>query len=245
MLPCPGDQGKDGVEVRHSGWGLDARANVELVDGEPGYCGLVDRPKRCFALAGRGETVGGEGEAFGHAKRKAEIDGQGKPHMGSEECAGKRIEDGGVDQAGERRQIVAGDCEVGGGGENGVGEVAECGRTERAGLRAQHEDGTRPVLFGKLVSVDEVRGGVGPRGVSRRSGHDPQRRIGVCRECVRGSDEQASRRERSGQFGEDTFELFRLHGGEQDEESGARACGRGGDVRNWICCRHGYPGDSC
>ena len=124
-----GNQGKDGVEVGPGGLGLDAWSNVELVDGEPGYCGLVDRPKRRFALVERGETMGGAGEAFGHAKREGEIDSQGEPHAGGEQRAGKRIKNGGVDQTGVRRQIVAGDCEVGGGSENGVGEGADCGRS--------------------------------------------------------------------------------------------------------------------
>jgi len=39
--------------------------------------GLVDRPKRGFALVGRSEAVGSAGQALGHAQGEAEIDGQG------------------------------------------------------------------------------------------------------------------------------------------------------------------------
>jgi hypothetical protein len=109
-----GDQGENGVEVGPGVLRLDAWSNVELVDGEPGYRGLVDRPKRGLSLVELGEALGSAGEAFGHAKREAKIDGEGKSHAGGEQRAGKRIEDCGVDQAGVRRQIVAGDCEVGG-----------------------------------------------------------------------------------------------------------------------------------
>ena len=96
------------------------RANVKLLDGKPGFRGLVDWPKRSFSLVDCGEMLGSIGQAFGHAKRKAKIDSQGKAHAGGEERAGKRIKNGGVDQAGVRRQIVARDCKVGG-AESGVG----------------------------------------------------------------------------------------------------------------------------
>jgi len=55
-------------------------------------------------------------KAFGHAQREAEMDGQGIPRRGGEQRAGERIENGGVDQTGTRRQFVAGDCEVNRGG---------------------------------------------------------------------------------------------------------------------------------
>jgi hypothetical protein len=77
--------------------------------------------------------------ARGRDRRRGEIG------LGNEERAGERIEDGRVDEAGVRRQVVAGDCEVGGGVDYGVGKVAQAGWPQRTGSRAQHQDGARLV----------------------------------------------------------------------------------------------------
>jgi hypothetical protein len=189
--------------------------------------------------------LGGAGEAFGHAKREPEIGSQGKPHAGGEQRAGKWIEDGGIDQAGVRRQLVARDRQVGLCGENGVGKAVKCGGTKRAGLWAQYKDGARFVLFGELVSADEIRSCESPSGAGRWGSDDLKRRIGVRRKCFRRSDRHAFRWRKSSQVGKNTFELLRRHGGEQDEESDAGRCGSAGDVENWINCRHGYSKNPC
>jgi len=126
------------------------------------------------------------------AQREAEIDGHGKARAGGEQRAAKRIEDGGVDQSGVRRQIVARDREVGGGGDNGIGQIAEGGGSERTGFRAEHEDGARLVLAGEMVRVDEVGGREFPGGLGGGSGDDPEIRMGVCRVFVRVATSRSS-----------------------------------------------------
>jgi len=176
--------------------------------------------------------VGSAGQALGHAQGEAEIDGQGEPGAGSEQRAGERIEDGGIDQAGVRGQLVTGDGEVRWGGENGVGEGADGGGSQRAGLGAEHEDGAGLVFFGQLAGADKISRGAGPGRAGGRSGDDADGRIEVFREGVRGSDDQALGGERSGEADEYAFELLRGHGGQQHEESVAGSGGGGGDFGN-------------
>ena len=123
-------RGQDGVDVGFGGLRNCAWANLEFVDRESGDCRFVDGPKQRLALVGRGEALGGGGEALSHAEREAEVDGKRKAGPGCEKRARKRVKDCGVDQAGVGRQVVAWNREVGGGGDHGVGKVAQARGTE-------------------------------------------------------------------------------------------------------------------
>jgi len=135
---------------------------------------------------------------------------------------GKRIENGGVDQAGMRREIVARDCEV-----SGVVRTRWRGRGAQANrasqLPGQHENGARSVLFGDLVNVDEVSR------VRVQEGWSPERRpsagwIRASRKlaCIAMSGFPLGMRR---PVGESIFEVS-ASCGKQDERSAAGTRGR-------------------
>ncbi len=210
------------------GWRRGPTSNWSIVN--PATVASLTGHRGASPWLTRGEALCGAGKAFGHAQRQAEIGGEWIPHAGGEQRTGEWIENGGVDQPGVRRQIVAADLEVGGWGENSVGEAVECGRSQRAGLRAEHKEAARLVLVGELISIDEITGRESPGGVGRGCGNDAERRIRVCRDRVRGCDQQAFRRERGSKVDENNLQLLRRHRAKQDEESGAGPCGSGGEV---------------
>ena len=102
-----GDVGEEGVEIG-DGWRRDgAVSRVDLGDGVAGDGGLGDRPDEGVVLTDGGVALGGGGEALGHAGGEGEVDGEREARARAEEGAGDGVEDGGVDEAFARAEVVA------------------------------------------------------------------------------------------------------------------------------------------
>ena len=82
-------------------------------DGVVGDGGFAEGPEEGVVLSGGGEALRGGREALCHAEGEAEIDGEREARARAEERAGDGVEDGGVDEAFARAEIVVGQGEVG------------------------------------------------------------------------------------------------------------------------------------
>jgi hypothetical protein len=221
-----GDLGEQGVEVGSGGLGEGAGADLNFGDGVVG-CGCGgDGPDEGIVLIAGGESLGVSGEALGHAEGEAEIDGEGEAGARGEESSGDGVEDGGVDEAFARAEVVAGYGEVA--FERCRGEGAEGFGVEGLGFDAEEEAGGGLILLGELEGVEIVgcgedpgSGGDGGGGVGEETEWATG---GEGRGGVRGGDQDGLAGEGEGEVGEGGLEGF----GRQRDQADKQVV-RGGD----------------
>ncbi len=216
-----GDLGEETVDVGGDGLEEGAGADVDFGDGAVAGGGFVDRPDEHVVLTGGGEALRRGGETLGHAQRQAEVDGERVSGAGAEEGAGDGIEDGGVDEAFARAEIVVGYGEVvlkgrPGQGANGFG-------VKGLGFGAEEDAGCRVIFLREFVGVEIVGRGEHPGGGRDRGQGVGDQAEGASggglRDGVGGGDEDGFARECEGEIAKGRVEGFLRERDKADEEA--------------------------
>ena len=116
--------------------------------------------RKRVVLSGGGEALRDGCEALGHAEGEADVDGEREARARAEEGARDGVEDGGVDEAFARAEVVVGEGEVG--LERGLREGADGFGVEGLGFGTEEDAGGGVVFLREFVGVEIVGGGEDP-----------------------------------------------------------------------------------
>ena len=228
-----GDLGEERVEVWGDGLRQGARANGDLCDAVVDGGRFAEGPKESVVLSGGGEALRDGCKALGHAEGEADVDGQREAGARAEEGASDGIEDGGVDEAFARAEVVVGQGEIR--LNRGPGQGADGLGMERLSFGAEQDAGRGLILLREFVGAKVVGCGENPgtgRDYGRSVGENTE---GTSRGGLRGGvgcgDEDGFAGKGEGEVAERSLEGFLRQGDEADEKAaGGAGRGRGGKV---------------
>jgi hypothetical protein len=216
-----GDLGEERVEIGNNGLRQSARADGNLRDAVVDGGGFAEGPEESFVLSDGGEALRGGGEALCHAEGEADVDGERKAGARAAEGAGDGVEDGGVDEAFARTEIVVGQGEIA--LQRGSGQGADGLGVEGLSFGAEEDAGGGVVFLREFVGVEIVGCGEEPgcRGDGCWSVRDKAERAsgGGLWGSVGCGDEHGFSGEGEGEVAERSVEGLLWQGGEADQKA--------------------------